>query len=364
MNQRSQNRTGRGGFTLVELLVVLVIIGILASLITGAVMLALRTGRQARNRSDLAQLDVALQNFKTTFKISDPPPSRIKICENYGQYFTVAADAQLDADSVSYLTRMFPRIGISGWTAPPYGTGTGIDWNGNGVLDGPAVLEGDQCLVFFMGGIAAPFGAGAPPNMQGFSKNPLNPADPSAGFNPPFGDFSSSRLVVIPPNANSLPLRPSSYLSYLDTYGVSNGLGGYVSGAPYAYFSSYKNANGYNRYLATGASTSYVTSGVMYSDCSTLGAIGVSGLWPYIQSFTTTTTPSAVYVKPTSYQIISAGADAVFGLGSVPSFNAGTGWSFAPLWNPNVAPMYGQGPPGGYDDQASFTSSILGSGKD
>jgi len=361
----------------VELLVVIVIIAVLASLITGAVVLALGRGKQVRNRSDLAQFDTSLQNFKSAFKISDPPPSRIKICENYAQYFTVAADAQLDTDSVAYLTRLFPRISISGWTLPPAGTGTGIDWNGNGVIDGPAVLEGDQCLVFFLGGIQAPFQAPlpnppvgiAPPNMQGFSKNPLNPADPTAGFNPPFFEFTSSRLAVIPVAAYSNPSRPLTYLSYLDTYGVADGLGNYKSGAPYAYFSSYKNTNGYNRYLATGASTSYVNTQIMYSDCATLAPPPnpnpnnvPAGLWPYAQSSPTATAPT-IYIKPTSYQIISAGADGLFGTGSVPSWN-GTAWSFAPLWNPNVAPMYTQGVSPGYDDQASFTSSILGSGKD
>src|SRR5208282_1434824 len=118
---------------------------------TGAVVLALGKGKQARNRSDLAQMDTALQTFKSAFKISDPPPSRIKLCELYTDYFKVAADLQLDTDSIAYLTRLFPRISITAWSTQPGPGLPAIDWNGNGAYDGPAVLEGDQCLVFFLG---------------------------------------------------------------------------------------------------------------------------------------------------------------------------------------------------------------------
>ena len=49
----------------------------------------------------------------------------------------------------------------------------------------------------------------------------------------PFFEFKSNRLVQWP---NTAPYFPS----YLDGYGK----------IPYAYFSSYKTSNGYNRYLA------------------------------------------------------------------------------------------------------------------
>ena len=55
------------GFTLVELLTVIVMIGILASLITGAAIMARAAVRRTVVLSEIGQLDVALKNYKTKF---------------------------------------------------------------------------------------------------------------------------------------------------------------------------------------------------------------------------------------------------------------------------------------------------------
>src|SRR5207248_1877045 len=80
-----------------------------------------------------------------------------------------------DTDSIAVIRRMFPRIDTTGvWTAP------GIDWNGDNTIQpgaaGVYVLEGDQCLVFFLAGIPGNYPPGLPPNCTGFSTNPSNPA--------------------------------------------------------------------------------------------------------------------------------------------------------------------------------------------
>jgi general secretion pathway protein G len=342
-----KRRTGqRQGFTLVELMVVMVIIGILVSLITVVVVQALARAKQVQNRSDISQLEIALEQFKTRFGFY--PPSRLMLCEHFSQY----NNTQLAHDSVFYIQKMFPRIDTTLWTTQ------GIDWNNNSTLDPAVVLEGDQCLVFFMGGIPALAGGGVPPNVQGFSANPKNPADLASTQDRigPFFEFQSSRLVYYTPPANLKPpnRNPSRatayYYSYLDRYGASDGQGGYLSGQPYGYFSSYKAANGYNRYYP--AQT--------YSDCSWLFANHTDGshasLWPYVQSSTATST---VYLKPNSFQIISSGSDGVFGAGSDPLFT--------PLltWTPSIAStIYYQGQNAGYDDQANFSGSLLGIGGD
>jgi len=328
LTQLKKKHLNRHGFTLIELLVVILIISILASLIGAAVVKAMGTGKQVRNRADISSLENALEAFKSRFGVY--PPSRIKLCEAYSGY---AGGTQLDIDSVAFLTRVFPRIDTAGiWTSP------GIDWNGNGQLDGPVILEGDQCLVFFLGGIP---GNSVPLQVLGFSTNPKNPADTTTTDRiGPFVDFASNRLVLLsPPQGNPLGRSPLHY-SYLDTYGISDGKGKLLSGMPFAYFSSNNRTNGYNRYYNSASPS---------SDCPMLG------VWPYAEI-----QAPLKYWKANSFQIIAAGGDGVFGPGGVPQANG-----LPSTWTPATAgSIYVQGTPGGYDDQSNFTGSLLGVGQD
>jgi prepilin-type N-terminal cleavage/methylation domain-containing protein len=368
----------RGGFTLMELLVVLLIILILTSLVAAAVAYGLATGKRTRNRTEIAQLEEAVEQFKQRFGAY--PPSRIMLCETttispatgYTPQSPDDGYNALRADSQAFLSKMFPRIDWSGSTA--------FDWSGDGTRTNPAViLEGDECLVFFLGGIANQFrlydASGnltgkQVPACQGFAPNPKDPTNFSTGGTPigPFFEFANNRLVYFTHVASSFPtgsttyatgqpgasanVRPATpyYLSYLDNYGLSDGLGTISSGAPYAFFSSYKARNGYNRY------------GFTLSDCPTLGTnFGGSGLWPYVQSGPTGAAPSAPvqYLKPTTFQIVSAGVDFTFGPGGVPQ----AGGSFV-YWTPSTAGSVYPSGSAGFDDQSNFTGSTLGVGQD
>jgi prepilin-type N-terminal cleavage/methylation domain-containing protein len=150
MNLAHPKKSVRSGFTLVELLVVIVIIGVIMGLISAAVVKALGTGKQAVNQSEIRQLAVSVENFKSKYGFY--PPSLIILCEDYKQYFnnwgqpTQAFISLLHQESVEVITRMWPRINIASW-ANPTPTGGGIDWNGNGhtidpSTDGPVTLEG------------------------------------------------------------------------------------------------------------------------------------------------------------------------------------------------------------------------------
>ena len=104
----------------------------------------------------------------------------------------------------------------------------------------------------------------------GFSSKPGQPTAVGGDrLGPFYQQFQGSRLQK---GANG-------FFSYLDPYGT-----------PYAYFSSYKCPNGYNRYGG--------------SDC-----VGVA---PYLR----TTSPLAFW-NESSFQIISAGPDKTFGVGGV-----------------------------------------------
>src|SRR5437868_2379652 len=75
----------RQGFTMVELLVVIVVIGILASLISAVVIRGLRQGRIVSNRVDISQIELALEQFKNRYGFY--PPSQIILCEDTSHYF-------------------------------------------------------------------------------------------------------------------------------------------------------------------------------------------------------------------------------------------------------------------------------------
>jgi general secretion pathway protein G len=350
MKLKHSRRTGRRGFTLVEMLVVMLIIGVLVSLIAAVAWQALASAKRARNVNEIQQLATALEQFKQKF--GRYPPSRLRLAEKYGYY---SSTNPLDLDSIEFLTAMFPRIDIALWTS------TGMDWNGNGTIDPPVaaaggasgyvLLEGDQVLVFCLGGIPGPSTAttglsNTVPSVRGFATNPKMPAPLPAADTAdrlgPFYEFDSGRLVMYHPAVNPQHFNvqrhlPTLYYSYLDTYGRSDGLGQNLAGAPYAYFSSYKTPNGYNRYFHPQTA---------FSDCSGLG------VWPYAES-------ASKYLKPNSFQIIAPGADGQFG--------PGTDLTQAPnllTWTPATAPNVNpQGTPG-YDDQSNFTGSILGVGQD
>lgn len=61
-----------GGFTLVELLTVIVIIGLLASLTVGVAGLASQRSKISRTRAELARLDLAIRDYKAHFGFYPP----------------------------------------------------------------------------------------------------------------------------------------------------------------------------------------------------------------------------------------------------------------------------------------------------
>jgi hypothetical protein len=262
-------------------------------------------GPEIHNINDLHQLESAVGGFHRDFKLgTEYFPSRIVLCERYSEYLDNINKPQY-RDSLGFVQRMFPRLWKDAAAQEVV-----VDWNGNGnpngVVDAPTVLEGDQCLVFFLGGI--PDNRKEALGCLGFSVDPKNPAAKEGRCLGPYYAFEPYRLVRIHGN---------QYWSYLDVYKKK----------PYAYFSSYSTRNGYDRYGST--------------DCPTLG------VWPYAKSVA----PTVQYVYPDKFQVISAGADQVFGPGTDLTAKQPL------IWTPETAGHL-LGP--GQDDQSNFHTNFLG----
>ncbi len=347
----------RGGFTLIEVLMVMGIIITLTVLLVGVASRVLAKGPQVLTASEIRQFDVAILAFKSDHNNVDYIPSTIVLREDPTTY--VMSNA-LEAASYNWLKKAFGKRLGQGLNPPPAsGTNTWLDWNGNGVFDStPFTLTGDQCLVFFLGGI--PTSSGGAFGTKGFSTDPTNPTNFSSGvnINRPYFDFHPSRLVQLPLQPQSPPRSPRDYvpnpttangfLSYLDPYGLTP-----VTGStsykpqqrPYVYFSSYKSGNDYNTFNTSDCNSTFADPTVASADPN------------YQKSVVPYKDPSGRYINPYGYQIISAGADAKFGTGTPP--NSGT-WNGATGYVPGQAGGTASKGNDGIDDQSNFSANILG----
>jgi prepilin-type N-terminal cleavage/methylation domain-containing protein len=356
MLQRSSLRTHRSAFTLVELMVVILIISILSALLTVAVTKGIGAAKRTRNMVDIRQLANAIDAFKAFYKV-EYIPSSIHLSETGNYNIGVPSDAE----SLAYLQRLWPRLQFP------------VDWNGSRAIEtnslnnplqysGEMVLEGDQCLVFFLGGIPAIDGASLAPTCTGFSSDPKNPAahlrPGGAVAKPPFFEFDSNRLVYVK-HINSAGFMPS----YLDTYGTStDGKGGWDphSGRPYLYFSAFQGIrNNYNHY----AGPTFSECNVFDPDMPTTGLPVPKFLpvFPYIQG--TGVLNKGQFYNPSGCQIISAGADFKYGQGGSPNSQTGSVvWTPATAANSAALTSGFTVYPGvfGADDQTNFYDSLMG----
>jgi general secretion pathway protein G len=291
----------RRGFTLIELMVVIGIIILLVSLLTGSIILAINKLDQVKTQREIGGLAASLKQFQSDFNLAAPPPSRITLHPTLAQY-TSSTATQLDIDSLAYLRKVWPRIFT--------GSTTTIAWGPNGTAF-DNTLEGEECLVFFLGGMQVK-NASNQWMCIGFSTDPTNPMNATVtGRKGPYYQFDSTRLVQAPTTAK--------FLMYLDAYSSNS------TGSPYAYFSSGKAANGYNAYTG--------------SDCASLNG---GNLQPYYQPSGTT----KQYYNADTFQIISAGKDQLFGPGG--------------QWQASIGPANPALTPNGADDQSNFYDSKLG----
>jgi prepilin-type N-terminal cleavage/methylation domain-containing protein len=267
-SQTAVNRS-RSGFSLIELLVVIVIIGILMSLILPAIASARRAAQITSVATEITQIDQAITTFKGQYGIE--PPSSLVI---------PAAGAAWGASDRAKVLAIWPQF----------------NFVTNGGLGNPAKLSlsGAECLVFFLGGLES--GSTAAPTLAGFSKNPATPWTMGGGTrNGPYFEFDSGRIVDV--DGDNL-------FEYLDSLPGQQ--------TPYFYLSSqgksYKRAN---------------TAGAELDDFDVFPDAPAAFAAPNSRnmSFAYLKSDGATPQRANSYQIVSPGLDATYGVGGV--FNNG-----------------------------------------
>lgn len=272
----------RPGFTLIEIMVVIVIIAILISLLLPAINGIRRRARVAQVRSEISTLESAIASFRQEYGIE--PPGSIRLYATAAGWNTAASgrDEAIRIASRAYIRQVWPQFDFTS-------TAGGASWSGN------KDLNGAECLVFFLGGVTDVSGK----TLNGFSKSPSQPFS-QQGSNriKPFFDFSPDRLVD--KDGDQFP-------EYVDPIPSQT--------SPYLYFDS-NDGRGY--------STSALSSDWCNTDCFYDGFAGATsygtqtwsnGNWMkhmYFTSFVTAGTPAAqiagsIPYMPKKYQIISPG---------------------------------------------------------
>jgi prepilin-type N-terminal cleavage/methylation domain-containing protein len=174
------------GFTLIEMLVVVAIIGILAGLITAAAIVAKRHAVDASIALELKQLEMACQAYKEKF--GEYPPDFCFTNTNDYPLGNPVGDAARAA-VLRHLAKAFPRYqpgaaggGNTGWQGFVDDVNAGWSINVN-------TLTPFQALRFWLGGrlVDGVF--------TGFSANQLNPFDASPSRIKPFFEFDQNRIV-------------------------------------------------------------------------------------------------------------------------------------------------------------------------
>jgi prepilin-type N-terminal cleavage/methylation domain-containing protein len=188
----SQPLTQRRGFTLMELLIAIVIIGILMALLIPTIAGVRRRVQQAAVSTEITQLEQAIASFKSRFGIE--PPSSLTV---------PAAENGWSAEDRQKVLRIWDQFDFS--------TCGGRNYSGTA-----SSLNGAECLVFFLGGLNS--GTTTAPTLIGFSKNPTTPwSTTGENRDAPFFENFAGRLVDVDEDdalefVDSLPEQKTPYL--------------------------------------------------------------------------------------------------------------------------------------------------------
>lgn len=346
------------GFTLVELMVVLVIIAILASLSMAGYMQIQRRATQARMVVEMGQLDSAMKAYKERHDRYPP---------NFGD-----ANVQVRQDRfLRHLRAAFPRFAaFQNYAAMRRFVQDNYNYKSpNGSLANLDLDQLDQAeaLVFWLGGMPTPWDAQntaaiAPRRLFGFHQDPTNPF---------------KREARAQEQHDPLKFRTQLYYAFDETRLVDNDLDGwweYVpqltssSGShtpPYVYF----DAEGYVNISATNP-VEHLGYPQATSVTVPAGHMLLYGEWgmavPYAQYHDPNHKSPTQWINSQSFQLICTGMDGMFATPTSPPRMRLSVF-------PNGATWYGDnqygGDPGYYDAEerdnlTSFSSADIGNATD
>lgn len=299
LNRLRGQQLPRGGFTLIEILVVIVIIAILMAFLLPAINRVRTTARVAQVRAEISSLESAIATFKSQYGMD--PPSSITIWETptAAGGWASSSPTAVAVDSRAKLRQIWPQFNFA----------LTRDFDGNGSATDIITLSQGECLVFFLGGILKRpedlnfnglLDSGEDQNSDsrlsvnyksgngtersvctGFSKNPFNPFVTGGNRETAIFEFDTSRFVDI--DSDGFP-------ELVDPLPAQS--------APYLYFSSYGGA-GY-RYSAASPLSEFPSS-------------STAPMYPPTQPYLQGTGAGAQPWKAKSFQIISPGYDHKYG---------------------------------------------------
>lgn len=315
------------GFTMVEILMVILIIGMLVTLLSVAIGFAIKKAKQTAIHIEISNLSAAMQDLSSKSLGGEFPPC-----------MTIPAGSATP-DRATQFSRMirkrFPRC-VQDYAAIKAFLQSSNAYNtaaSNPNLYNLDLLDPAEAIVFWLGGLPAVPGATSS-KLLGFSANATTPFVLTGSRGSSLYAFDESRLV----DADG-----DGWLEYIPP-GINK-----PSVAPYVYFdaASYQYSAGGNTYAACYPGTAFPITGGSPSAAFT-------NAWGFAVPYADTATPTAW--SPKSFQLISAGLDSEYGGG--PSDTAGSRPSLplVPKSGTSAVPAILQGD---WDNQVNFVDTVL-----
>lgn len=305
---RRAQASRRGGFTLIEMLVVIGIIILLVGLLVPAVQKARDSATRARTKNEISGLATGIENFKATYLVTYVP-SGFVLAPNYAPPFPNPTNAQQVAanrayqESRDFYSKVWPKAISNGNTNVPQPPGSD--------QGGAANLDGNQLLVFLLGGIPPQgtkgFTGAWAGDRSGFLNSPTNPF--AVGLQTPgvAGPLQSATQAK-PQFFDFDPKRVDQFGHFLDPYGT-----------PYYFFGS-KYGNDYDLWGVFAA---------VINPTNLQGGFTPQGGYGYMNPHVGL---DGKFVEPSGYQIISAGKDQVPSQGGILSGVPSPKWDPNSLW--------------------------------